>query len=244
VDKVAYEKMTQMQGDHWWFTARRAILTKIIKSLELSEQSNLLEIGCGPGGNLAMLQGFGKTYAVEPDDVARSFARNLAPDAIVSAGGIPDPLPDFDVKFDLIVLFDVLEHIENPVEGLMALKALLKPDGYIILSVPAYPWLFGGHDRIHHHFRRYTRSALSDEIAAAGYKIEYLSSFNMFLALPAMAVRLGQRFLKLPSGHDEAYGGNGFMNKLLAFIFGFERHFIPLTTLPFGLSIIVIIKKA
>ena len=151
--------MVRLEECHWWWLSRRAIVESIIRKLALPAGIDILEAGCGTGGNLAMLSQFGNVYGMELDDVARDYAvqRKIG---TVEPGKLPDPIPFPGRTFDLIVLMDVLEHLEDDSGCLKALRKRLKPGGSIVISVPALKMLWSPHDDSHHHFRRYTRGWL------------------------------------------------------------------------------------
>lgn len=242
VDPFIYAQMREVEDKHWWFVARRQILQSILATLELPEEAHILDAGCGTGGNLAMLQTFGVVSAMEVDDDARQLA-NARQLAHVSPGHLPDGLHFPQQRFDLIVLLDVLEHIEDDVASLAALQAQLTANGRIVLTVPAFQALWGPHDVIHHHKRRYRAAQLQDVARASGLVTEYLSYYNLWLFPIVALVRLMQRFLPAQGSQALKLPADG-LNTLLTKLFASERHFIPRRTLPFGVSLVAVLKSA
>jgi SAM-dependent methyltransferase len=238
----AYLEMASTEAQHWWFSGRRSIISNVIASLQLAPDAKILEIGSGTGGNLEMLSTFGTVCALEMDPKARSIALEKSGGRFnIHLGSCPDDIPFADDKFDLICLFDVLEHIHEDVETLFAIKRLLKEDGKIIITVPAYQWLWGAHDVHLHHMRRYTRSKLRKKVLSAGYRPTKLSYFNTLLLPLAAAIRLKDRL----SGSAAASGTGvppAAVNWMLANIFGLERFIINNMNLPFGVSLLCIIE--
>lgn len=159
MDPKLYQQMAALEDKHWWFVARRKILDKVIAQLNLPDKAEIFEAGCGSGGNLAMLARHGQVYAMELDDVARSFAlrRQLAK---ISSGRLPDDIPYEERSFDLIVLLDVLEHLDEDAATLLALRSQLKSEGWLLITVPAYAFLWSQHDVSNHHKRRYVMRQL------------------------------------------------------------------------------------
>ena len=234
--------MAQIEGAHWWFKGRRTILESIIKHRVCpSEDARILEAGCGTGGNLQMLGTFGRVDAFEYDEDARRVARERSGRAIM-AGSLPDGLGHIQGNFDLIALFDVLEHLDKDTESLQALAARLAPQGRIILSVPALPYLWSNHDEVHHHHRRYSKASLNRVLTQAGLNVEYISYFNMWL-LPAAIV---QRFLSRFSKSEPRLDGVPMkpLNALLTRVFESERVLLQKSTLPIGLSLCAICTLA
>lgn len=238
----AYLEMAETESRHWWFCGRRQILTRILQGLGLPNQPRILEIGSGTGGNLAMLAQFGQVSALEMDDTARKLAAEKTGGAFdIRAGHCPDQIPFTGEQFDLICLFDVLEHIPNDAATLAALPGLLAPSGRVILTVPAYRWLWGAHDEYLHHQRRYSARELKQKIAAAGFELDAFSYFNTLLFPLAALVRLKERI----TGSKEATGGAlpaEPINGILKHVFALERYLLPHMTLPFGVSLLAVLK--
>ncbi|HEX3407969.1 MAG TPA: class I SAM-dependent methyltransferase, partial [Caulobacteraceae bacterium] len=92
MDRLTYDRMRILQENHWWFRGRRSILTRLIGALELPKPARVLEVGCGPGGNLTMLRRFGDVVAMEPDAESRAYAADRM-GVRVEAGFLPDDLP-------------------------------------------------------------------------------------------------------------------------------------------------------
>jgi SAM-dependent methyltransferase len=232
--------MASLQADHWWFVARRQILAVMIRHLTLPEQAQILEIGCGTGGNLAMLSCFGQVQAMEYDDQARELATTIT-GLPVAAGGLPEPVPFENGRFDLVCLLDVLEHIEDDGAALARAGQLLKPGGRLLVTVPAYAWLWSTHDTAHHHQRRYTAAMLRRLAVASGLRVERLGYFNTVL-FPLIA---GLRLLGKLTGtaaDSDAVMPAPWLNGLLKRLFGVERHLLRHRLFPFGTSVTAVLS--
>ncbi len=240
----AYLEMAATEDRHWWFRGRRQILNQLIAQLQLAHGSRILELGAGTGGNLAMLARYGTVTAVERDATARAMSlRKTAMVTDIRAGSMPDQLPLDGERFDLVCMFDVLEHVEADQETLDHSRRFLAPGGTLIVTVPAYRRLWGPHDIVLHHKRRYEKAELRAKLTLAGFTISRLSYANMFLLPVAILMRLKERVL----GQHEA-SGTGLpphrVNEIFARLFGAERHLLTRMTLPFGLSLVAIAKAA
>lgn len=240
MDHSIYLKMREVEDRHWWFVARREIVRNVLSRLGLPDQARILDAGCGTGGNLAMLNGFGQVEAMEMDDKARQLA-NARQQAKVLPGRLPDDLPFPRHRFDLITLLDVLEHINDDQAALAALRGLLKPAGRLLLTVPAFQMLWGPHDDDHHHQRRYRATGLGNTARTAGFSVDYLSYFNFWLFPLVTLARLAQRWATSP-GDDGLTIPMAPLNRMLGGLFASERFFIPAARLPFGVSLIAVLK--
>lgn len=238
----AYIEMSQTEDVHWWFVARREILTDCLLQLNLPTQANVLEVGCGTGGNLNMLEQFGLVHGIEMDPQALNLANQKSSHRhLLTQGKCPDDLDFGDKTFDLICLFDVLEHIEHDTQTLAFLKKRLSPNGKIIITVPAHPWMFGPHDQHLHHHRRYTKSQLGQVLAQAGLAPVRLSYFNCLLFPLAALTRIFEKIFH----NKQATGTNIPAQPLNAFfktIFASERALLRHSNLPFGVSFLCIAK--
>lgn len=238
----AYEIMARTEDAHWWFAGRRRILASVIESLEPEPSAQILEIGAGTGGNLGMLRRFGEVDAVELDDYAREKALEKTGIA-VRKGHLPDGLPFDAGGFDLVCLFDVLEHVEEDVAALRALREQLKPGGRIVLTVPAHPWLWSGHDVKLHHFRRYTATELRRCCEAAGCRVVRMSYFNLLLFPLAVAARLLDRLRPRRESLGEEPPAEPINRAFLA-LFASEARLLRRFDLPYGVSLLAILAAA
>lgn len=188
-----------------------------------------------------MLQSFGEVDAVEYDAGARTIAtvRSGLP---VRACALPHDLPVPDEAYDLIVLLDVLEHIEEDRSVLAVLRNKLKPDGRLLVTVPALPWLWSRHDEIHHHKRRYTSRSLMRTALSAGLHVSRISYFNTLLFPAALARRIGSILSGRPVEDDRMPARP--LNSLLRCIFSAERHVVGRLPLPVGLSVYAVLVNA
>lgn len=240
MERVVYDRMAELDSRHWWYRARREILARLIeRRVKPPQGARILEIGCGTGHNLAMLGRFGAVDAIELDAAARAVAskrlgRPVGDAALPALPGVPDG------DYDLIALLDVLEHVEADRAALETIARKLKPGGRILLTVPAFPWMWSAHDVVNHHHRRYTKATLGAAISGAGLRLEYMSWFNSLLFPLAAAARLAGRITGKEDS-DDALPPKP-VNALFEALFGLERHAIGKLPFPPGVSIAAIVS--
>jgi SAM-dependent methyltransferase len=243
MDRQVYARMAELEDRHWWFAARRRILTEVLARLVARPAApRLLEAGCGTGGNLAMLSRFGEVAAFEPDAEARRMAQEKS-GFDVRDGRLPGDIPFEPGGFDLVAAFDVLEHVEDDLASLRALHAQLRPGGSALITVPAFEFLWSRHDERHHHWRRYAKAALVGRAAAAGFTPVVATCFNSLLFPLIAGVRLGKRILGLDEVEDEVLPPHP-INRILYALFASERHLVGRVPLPLGVSLLMIARKA
>jgi SAM-dependent methyltransferase len=238
MERHVYDRMAEIDRDHWWFVGRRKILTALIERFRPKQGPlKILEVGCGTGSNIAMLQQFGAVDAIEPDDHARAFAAQRT--GLPIKGGYLPNVPLEDNYYDLIVLLDVLEHIPDDVAALTALRSKLAPGGRLLLAVPAMPSLWSGHDVAHHHQRRYTAHMLEAAVRAAGFRRLHRAAFNSLLLPAIVGVRLLNRMLGRKGGDEDRLPPRP-VNRLLGVLFGAERHVAVRGLFPAGVSLALV----
>ena len=242
MDRAVYDRMGEAEAEHWWFVGRRAVLDALVRRhCALPADARVLEAGCGTGGNLEMLSNYGRLDAFEYDEDARSVASHKG-GIDVQPGALPDNISVPDETYDLIALFDVLEHIEQDSPSLATLGRKLSETGRMLISVPAMPWLWSHHDVAHHHFRRYTKAILREAISSAGLKAERIGYFNTLLFPAAVGQRLLQKITGSRAPADAIPAA--WLNRSLAAVFRAERHVVGRLPMPFGLSVYAIVTRS
>lgn len=240
MERAVFDRMAEQDEVHWWYVARREILHDLIaREVPLPEQARLLEIGCGTGHNFEMLRNFGRLDALEVDREARALASRRLGHAVGDA-----PLPALtgvpDRAYHLVALLDVLEHVDEDEAALRSIAGKLAPGGRILVTVPAYPWMWSAHDLAHHHKRRYSKRALRGVVEAAGLNAERLGYFNSLLFPLAAAVRIAGRITGKSESDDKLPPKP--LNALFRAIFGLERHLVGRIPMPAGVSLFALLS--
>ena len=165
----------------WWACGRRSIIRLYMDQAKTKNVENILEIGCGSGGDLELLSRYGRVWGLERSAILAARARRRGVAVAVAESDLFDC--EIDTRIDLFCLFDVLEHVKDDRGLIQRLSEKGHRDHLLLLSVPACQFLFGRHDELLHHYRRYSRARLEALLRAEGYDI-VRSSYFMFLLFP------------------------------------------------------------
>jgi SAM-dependent methyltransferase len=242
MDREIYIRMAQVEDDHWWFSGRRLVIDSMLAKAGLPSDAAIFEAGCGTGGNLRMLARRGSVSAMDFDEQACQFAQARGVGE-VARGQLPDQIPFGDRRFDLVLMIDVLEHLDDDGAALRALRERVKPNGTLLLTVPAFQMLWSPHDVSHHHRRRYRAGQLRKVVSEAGYDVRYLSYYNFLLFPPILAARLVQRFSSTPADPNGLELPPRPLNWLLRSTFAAERLVLGRASLPVGVSLILLARN-
>jgi ubiquinone/menaquinone biosynthesis C-methylase UbiE len=237
-----YQKMSKLEGTYWWHVGRKYIIDQQLKKYLNKNNSKILNIGCGTGGMITLLEKHGLVTNVDVSNEAIKFARRMGFKNLLKYDG--KKLPFKDSSFDLVVATDVLEHIDNDDGALKEWARVLKKDGILLITVPAYKWLWSNHDESLHHFRRYTAHELAVKINRTRLNIltrTYCISFSFpliagFRALEKTMPNKTKRessYVKIPK----------LINDLFIYFLRVESLILKKFNLPVGTSILVICKK-
>ncbi|HVD64650.1 MAG TPA: class I SAM-dependent methyltransferase [Lapillicoccus sp.] len=225
MESTEVRKLAALEDTHWWYRERRHLLAKALAGVT---PGPALDIGAAGGGNTRVLRDLGWTpVAMEygPDGAEVAHERGLA---AVRADARYLPLADGSLT--LVVAFDILEHIEEDDLAVAEIRRVLRPDGTLLIAVPADPRLWSDHDVAVDHVRRYTRESLSEVLQRGGFEIARMTSWNVLLR-PVVAMRR-----KKSSGSD-LDDLHPVVNTALTAIITAERY-LPVKQLP-GVSLLV-----
>jgi SAM-dependent methyltransferase len=241
MQKDFYTEYFELEDWHWWFIGRRRIFLRILDRYlppAGPEGWRLLDVGCGTGTMLVCLAGYGEARGIDADEEAVRFCRRRG---LENAEHVTsETLPFDDDAFNVVTALDVLEHVDDDTRMLREIRRVLRPGGTLLVSVPAYRFLWGPQDEISHHKRRYTARQIGARAAAAGFAERRLTYFNTLLFPPIAALRVLRSYrrgpIKLKS--DFSLTSPGRMNSLLTRVFASEAPLVERFDLPFGVSIL------
>ncbi len=240
MDQRHLQEMADLEENYWWHKAKRQLVEELLKRHAPSE-GVIVEGGIGSGRNLLQWQSLG--YEVHGFDILPPAIEMAKSRGIEHAQQHdlhePWPLPEGSVS--CVMMLDVLEHMAEPVSVLKHASKVLRPDGVIILTVPAYQWLFGRWDQILGHHRRYTRRMLKQQTQEAGLNLRWCQHWNAFTLPAALAMRTKE---KLFPNRDSAEFPRvpNWINSLLLGLARMERAWLLRIGLPVGLSVVGVIE--
>ena len=245
---------------HWWFRGRERILTAVLRR-ELAKgaahagRHRLVTVGSGPPEGLASLArrlGNGAAWiGVDADPSGalrrlRAQRREALPPGVDFVWGRIERPPLRAGSCDAALALDVIEHVDDDATALAEAARLVRPGGFVLVTVPAFPSLWGNQDIVSHHKRRYTARSLADAFDRAGVALTWSSYFNSALFPAVAAVRWSRRLLGASEGSptsDLESARPGAMNELLERVFAAERHLVGRVRLPAGVSLIAVARR-
>ena len=238
-----YSIMYRVEETHWWFVGRRRIISSFLAQIDANSErpQKILDVGCGTGANLEMLSQFGEAEGIDVSREALAFCRQRGLRNVRE--GEAERLPFPDNSFDLVTGLDVVEHLDNDLAGLKEMHRVLRPQGRILLFVPAFMFLWGVQDDISNHRRRYTLPELKRGVQEAGFEVERATYLNLTFFLPILVGRLLMRITgwRPASENNITIGAlNGFFGRIL----GAETSVLRRFNLPFGVSAICVARRA
>jgi len=188
MDAAYAQRYRELFDHHWWWRARERVVVAAIEACAPAEGfGDVLDIGCGDGLFFDVLRRFGQPMGLEVDAALVSAERSAHGDVVVAP---------FDQRFvpgkqfGLIVMLDVLEHLDDDRAAIRHAYSLLRPGGVLLLTVPAFRFLWTHHDDVNQHRTRYTRGRLERLLRDGGFTVEGLRYFFHWLVPLKMLVRL------------------------------------------------------
>lgn len=231
----------RLYRQHWWWRSREAAVVQTIRRLtKLPNHARILDVGCGDALSLPMLESL--------SDNAQAWGIEIDPNTILPGNPLRDriyekPLGDpiyHGKRFDLITALDVIEHIEDDQHAIEQMMLMLKPGGWLVITVPAMPKLWTRHDEINMHFRRYTRGSLTQRLEEHGELLDCRYLYTA-LALPKLVLAASERNSNTTPGTPEV--PHHVINRLARGYFRAEWELTKRLPVPFGTSLIAVVRK-
>jgi SAM-dependent methyltransferase len=239
-----YGEMYRLESFYWWFVARRKLLKWVVDGVASRfERPRILDVGCGTGINSTLLAEYGETVSCDVSPEAMEYCKKRGVDKLALSR--VETLSFVSDSFDVVVALDVLEHIEDDLAGMAELRRVMRDDGLLIITVPAYGFLWSEHDEALQHKRRYAAYELRNKLTRAGFEVQRITFYITLLFFPILAVRVLQNIFKQSTQPKTSHIIlPGWVNSMLTGILGFERFFLRWINFPFGVSLVCVARKS
>jgi SAM-dependent methyltransferase len=237
---AAYDLMWRLSDSHWWYRARRRIVSEIIMRV-VPPSGDIIDYGAGTGGTAAALKELG--YKVVAADISEDTLEACRVRGLATVNLKKESLRSSSA--DCVLAGDVLEHVHDDVALLFSLRQALRPGGVLVVTVPAYQFLWSGEDYVSEHLRRYTRKTLLQRLDLAGFRVVWCSYFNTLLFPIIALVRITNRLL-FPRAmyRSDVVALAEWKNEILSRVFECERHLLRTMRLPVGASLLAVARLA
>lgn len=238
MNKNLYQDLYELEEKHWWHISKRELCQKVIA--KYFKGGKIVDIGCGTGKNVESFSKFGEVWGIDNSEEALKFCKKRGLEHVSKGDAEKSNLPSN--AFSLVTLLDVLEHTDDT-KTLKEIRRILKKDGLLLITVPAYQWMWSQWDVELHHKRRYTKEGLEKLLSKSGYEIVLSSYRQSFMVLPVYLFRKIKTFFKpLDYGSDFKIG-SPFINVPLLYVTKLEHEFVTTAGVPFGVSILTLARK-
>jgi SAM-dependent methyltransferase len=235
----AHLALHTLEEGHWWFVGARAVYRSLLSTGlgEPKKDRRMLEIGCGSGGNLALLEEYGPTVGVDISSLALSLIHARPTLGLVQASATA--LPFVESSFEGVNLFGVIEHLDDDEYALGEAARVCRSGGVLTLLTSALPILWSHHDEANLHKRRYYPKELLDKLQRAGWKPIRLSFENFITFFPTLLIRFFQRLSPQSARYDMGRTPT-IINNILLYILCLEARAIKYISLPIGVDLVTV----
>lgn len=238
------ERLAHFEDWYWWHRARQTIVTRLIDRYVQGPRGRVLDVGCGAGATSVVAARGGRLLGVDlgAEATAAAHARGIEVAQMDATA-----LATRDAAFDLVVALDVLEHLDDDATAAREILRTLRPGGCLVVTVPAYQWLWSSHDVALGHRRRYTKPRLRRVLASAGFEVELCSYVMTAVLPPAAGVRLLERLPGRRPPAERSESGYiplpGWLNSTLSWLVGLDGHLAGRVPLPGGLTVTAVARR-
>lgn len=241
MERRVYKSILKHEEKDWWYRGLRNIVQSYIKTYKRQQGGKLLDVGCGTGYFMKQLSLRWDVYGIDISKQAINMAKARSLKNIKLAS--VEKIPYKNGFFNIILVLDVLEHVENEIIALKEIKRVLATDGIAIFNSPAYNFLWSYHDETAKHLRRYTKKQLQEKLEEAGFKILKITYINSLLFPIAFTHRLISKAFPPKNRKTDIDSAPRSLHSAFYKIFSFESRLIKSLNFPFGLSVSAVVTK-
>jgi len=237
-----YDAMYRLEDSYWWYVARRALAVELLNEEVVGREAPLiLDVGCGTGANISDFARLTSTIGIDTSIDALHFCQSRGITAVALSP--LEVLPFGCSSFDIVTALDVLEHTDDDLHCLREIHRVSKKKGLVLITVPAYGFLWSEHDEALKHRRRYTAHELRNKLALTGFDVVRTSYFISTLFFPILVLRIWQG-LRKSSTHPRTsvYVLPRWINSALVNLLALERKLFQRINIPFGVSIVALAR--
>jgi SAM-dependent methyltransferase len=240
------QRYYELGRSYWWLQGKYRVLQDVLRRARVpgNGRARVLDLGCGPGNMLDLLGEHGDVFGSDYSADALDFCRRRAYRRLFRADF--HHLPLRESAFDLITCCDVLEHLNDDARALVELRRALRPGGLLLVTVPAFQFLWGDHDTLYGHQRRYRAPELRRRLSEAGFEVQRLTYFEPAYLVPLWLYRRVKARLARGEGlarRDDFVALPGPLNALLARLIAAERFPLRLIDFPFGVTLLALARR-
>ncbi len=242
MNRETYAVEAAVQQTHWWFAGRRRLLGQLLQELGPQPTWRILDVGAGTGANLSVLGKLRVRQVVGCDLSMDALRYSASAKGTVLARTDACRLPFRDDTFDVLIATDVIEHLDDDAAALHEFVRVLRPGGHLVLTVPAFPALWGPQDVVAHHRRRYMRAALLALLRQSGLRVHSCFHFNYLLFVPIWAARKALLAAGVRVSSENEINTQ-WLNRVLKRVFFVDVDTARTLNAPFGVSLGLVAVK-
>ncbi len=236
-----YQRLYDLEDRYWWFVARRRLALDLLETaLKDFDKPCVLDLGCGTGAVSKEMASWANPVGLDMSPLALGFCQQRGQTNLVQADGTQ--LPFASGSLDGIIALDVFEHIKDHEQAFSEARRILRPSGVLVLSVPAFQFLWGPHDVALMHMRRYRLPEVRKVLRDAGFEVEK-ASYSIHLLFPVVVITRVLEKLKRGEPKASLPKVPGWMNRSLIGLQDFETAALKRLSLPWGSSIVAVARK-
>lgn len=235
-----YDDLFLLEKYHWWHKAKRKLMSKLLEKYCVTKNNQIVDIGCGTGGNLQPLEKYGKVTGLDKSKHALAYCKKRGFHLLTQRSSENTGIKKDSI--DIITMLDILEHVDED-KTLKEIYRILRKSGVVLITVPAYQFLWSKWDEALHHKRRYTKESLQTILSKYKFTVLHISYVYSFLLVPVILIRTIKNIYSKNTYPSDFSLNNRLINSLLFSLSQIEQFFILRTTLPFGTSIVCVAKK-